>query len=649
MIPSFLGSGKITEIITFNPQNELNSIQLSRYSSTFEEPKPFMKNFFTIISLAKDYKSSLRLNVFFNLLAVIFGLFSFVLFMPFLEALFSPDKLENLANQPAPAPLQFNNESLQEHGNYWMAQFLQSHSKFELLLVLCGIIIAMILAKNFARYAALYFMAGVRNGIVRDYRNKIYNKVLSLPISYFSGERKGDIISKMTNDVKEIEWSVLRSLEAVYRDPIAIAITISWLIFQSPKMSLFILLLIPIVVVIALITRKLRKSSANSQSLIGDMIATTEETLSGLKIIKGFNGEKIKKDQFEAENERYTQQMTKMFRRIDLASPLSEFLGVSVIISTMLYGGNLVFEGEMTGSSLIGYLAIFYTVIAPAKSLTDAVSNAQRGIASMDRINQILEADDKITNPKNPVTIESLKESVRFENINFRYAEEYVLKDVNFDIPRGKSVALVGQSGSGKSTIANLLPRFYDLEEGEITLDGVNIKHTTLQNLRNLLGVVTQEAILFNDTIANNIAFGIADATPQKIEEAAKIANAHEFILQLPQGYQTNIGDGGGKLSGGQKQRISIARAVLKNPDILVLDEATSALDTESEKLVQDALNNLMKNRTSLIIAHRLSTIQHADEILVMQEGKIIERGNHESLIALNGTYTKLIEMQSFG
>ncbi|MDB4088378.1 ABC transporter ATP-binding protein/permease [Flavobacteriales bacterium] len=558
------------------------------------------------------------------------------------------DELQKISANGKPESLEITMDSLKENAYFLMSDFLTTHSKMELLLLLCGIIVGMIFMKNISRYLALFFMAGVRNGIVKDYRNKIYSKILALPLSYFSDERKGDIISKMTNDVKEIEWSVLRSLEAVYRDPIAIVITISWLIFMSPSLSLFILLLIPIVVIIALITRKLRKASANSQELIGDMISTTEETLSGLKIIKGFNGEQIKKDRFEEENERYTSQMTKMFRRIDMASPLSEFLGVSVIIATMLYGGSLVFSGKMTGEELITYLGIFYTVIAPAKSLTDAVSNAQRGIASMNRINEILDADNLIHDSKNPIEVKKLANKIEFNHLNFKYQDDYVINDVSFSISKGKSVALVGQSGSGKSTIANLLPRFYDLEEGEITIDGNNIKDISLKNLRNLMGVVTQDAILFNDTIANNISFGLENSSQEKIMEAAKIANAHDFIKQLPNGYDTNIGDGGGKLSGGQKQRLSIARAVLKNPDILVLDEATSALDTESEKLVQDALNNLMKNRTSLIIAHRLSTIQHADEIIVMQDGKIMERGTHEDLINQKGIYTKLTEMQSF-
>jgi subfamily B ATP-binding cassette protein MsbA len=607
-----------------------------------------MKNFFKIISLAKNYKVSLGLNVFFNIIAILFGLFSFLFFIPFLSTLFKPEELDVLRTLGSPKDLKYTMASVTEHGKYWMSEFLATHSRFELLLLLCGIILGMIFLKNIARYLALFFMAGVRNGIVKEYRNKIYNKILVLPLSYFSDERKGDIISKMTNDVKEIEWSVLRSLEAVYRDPISIVLTIGVLIFMSPSMSLFILLLIPIVVLIALITRKLRKASANSQSLIGDMISTTEETLTGLKIIKGFNGEKIKREAFEKNNEAYTSQMVKLFRRIDLASPLSEFLGVSVIIGTLLYGGSLVFSGDMTGEVLIGYLAIFYQVIAPSKSLTDAVSNAQRGIASMDRINKILDADNLIHDPEKPVEIKSLTEKIEFENLNFKYQNDYVLQGINFTIKKGNSIALVGQSGSGKSTIANLLPRFYDLNEGEIKIDGTNIKNTTLKNLRGLMGVVTQDAILFNDTVANNISFGSKNATKEQIIEAAKIANAHEFIEGLENGYNTNIGDGGGKLSGGQKQRISIARAVLKNPDILILDEATSALDTESEKLVQDALNNLMKNRTSLIIAHRLSTIQHADEILVMNEGEIIERGSHNELIAKNGAYTKLIEMQSF-
>lgn len=608
-----------------------------------------MKNFFKIISLAKNYRSSLILNIVFNILSVIFGLFSFVLFLPFLKVLMNSDELEKIGELGPPTELLFfNKDSLLNNAYYAMFEFLQTHSKFELLLVLCAFIASMIFLKNITRYLALFFMATVRNGIVKDYRNKLYGKILSLPLSYFSDERKGDIISKMTNDVKEIEWSVLRSLEAVFRDPVAIILTIAILIAFSPRMSVFILILIPIFALIGFLTRKLKRASAGSQQKIGEMMSTTEETLTGLKIIKGFNGEKLKQQQFEKENDNYTSQMTSMFRKIDMASPLSEFLGVSVIIGTLLYGGNLVFQGELSGEELITYIGLFYNVIAPSKSLTDAVSNAQRGIASMDRINVILDADDVIMNPANPIKIDSLKDKIELNHMKFKYQDDLVLKDVSFSISKGKSVALVGQSGSGKSTIANLLPRFYDLNEGEIKIDGVNIKDTSLTNLRDLMGIVTQDAILFNDTIANNILFGKENISEEKMIEAAKIANAHDFIMQLPKGYQTNIGDGGGKLSGGQKQRISIARAVLKNPDILVLDEATSALDTESEKLVQEALNNLMKNRTSLIIAHRLSTIQHADEILVMQDGEIIERGTHDSLLKENGTYTKLIEMQSF-
>ena len=578
-----------------------------------------MKNFFKIIALAKNYKSGLRLNVFFNVLAVVFGLFSFVVFLPFLKVLFNSSELEKLAEQGAPETWSYSMESFIDFGYYWMSQFLVSHSKFELLLVLCGIIIGMILIKNMARYLALFFMAKVRNGIVKDYRNKIYNKILALPMSYFSDERRGDILSKMTNDVKEIEWSVLRSLEAVYRDPIAIAITVGTLIFMSPKMSLFILLLIPIVVIIGLITRKLRKASANSQSLIGDMMSTTEETLSGLKIIKGFNGEKIKREQFEAENNEYTSQMTRMFRKIDLASPLSEFLGVSVIVATMLYGGSLVFTGELSGELLITYLGLFYTVIAPSKSLTDAVSNAQRGIASMERINEILDADNVISDPENPVDLSELKNNIEFSNLNFKYQEDYVLKQVNFSIEKGKSVALVGQSGSGKSTIANLLPRFYDLEEGEIRIDGVNIKDVTLKNLRDLMGVVTQEAILFNDTIANNISFGMTNVSKEKIEDAAKIANAHDFILQLPKGYETNIGDGGGKLSGGQKQRISIARALLNSPDLILADEPTGSLDPETSREIMSLLIKISNQNVAVFMAtHNYKTIEQ-------YPGKIIQ------------------------
>lgn len=608
-----------------------------------------MKNFFKIIALAKNYKASLFLNVFFNVISILFGIFSFMMFLPFLEVLFSETGFQQILDKGAPtSALGVSMDSITEHGFYQMALYIQENGKMQMLLVLCGIILFMIFMKNIARYFALFAMTKVRNGIVRDYRNKIYAKILSLPLSYFSDERKGDIISKMTNDVKEIEWSVLRSIEAVYRDPISILFTVATLLFMSPKMTLFILFLIPVAALIGLIGKKLKKVSGDSQKKIGQMISTTEETLSGLRIIKAFNAEKKKEDQFVEENEHYTKQMTKLFRRIDLASPLSEFLGVGIIVGTMLYGGNLVFSGEIKGSELITFLGLFYTVIAPSKSLTDAVYNAQRGLASMERINEILDADNKIHDPETPQELKGLNDKIEFKNILFKYQQDNVLNEVNIEIPKGKSVALVGQSGSGKTTIANLLPRFYDIQEGEILIDGVNIKDVTQTNLRSLMGIVTQEAILFNDTVHNNIAFGNDKATREEVIAAAKIANAHEFVEGLEKGYDTNIGDGGGKLSGGQKQRLSIARAVLKNPDILILDEATSALDTESEKLVQDALNKLMKNRTSLIIAHRLSTIQHVDEIIVMQQGVIIERGSHQELLAKNGAYTKLIEMQSF-
>ncbi len=607
-----------------------------------------MKSFLKILSLAKAYRSSLLLNVFFNSLSILFGIFSFVMFLPFLEVLFSEGDFSQILEQGLPEKFVFKADVIQQFGFYYMAEYMQTHSKMEMLFLLCSIIAVMILLKNLFRYLAIYVMAGVRNGIVRDYRNKIYSKLLHLPIAYFSDERKGDIISRMTNDVKEIEWSVLRSIEAVYRDPITIIFTVIVLVFMSPQMTLFILLLIPVAAVITLIGKKLRKVSSESQQRIGDMISTVEETLTGIKIIKAFNAEKIKDDQFKSENESYTKQMTKLFRRTDLASPLSEFLGVSVIILALLYGGNLVFEGTMRGSSLITYIGLFYTLIAPSKSFTQAVYNAQRGLASVDRINKILDAEETIKDKPATTNLHSLTDKLSFNNVSFSYEDELVLKNISLNVPRGKSVALVGQSGSGKSTIASLVPRFYDVKEGAIEIDGIDIKDAKLSDLRSLIGLVTQDAILFNDTIYNNIAFGIDHATEERVVEAAKIANAHDFIMHLPKGYQTNIGDGGGKLSGGQKQRISIARAVLKNPEILVLDEATSALDTESERLVQDALNKLMDNRTSIIIAHRLSTIQHADEIIVMNKGEIKERGTHNELISLNGDYKKLIDMQSF-
>ena len=568
--------------------------------------------------------------------------------MPVLEILFNQKTQENQILIEVNTRPFSDGYSASEHINYLLRDLILQYEASTVLIYICVAAFVMIFLKNITRYLALFFMAAVRNGIVKDYRNKIYHKILHLPLSYFSDEKKGNIISKITNDLKEVEWSALRSLEAAFRDPVQIIFYFASLIIMSPKLTLFVFIFLPIsAVIISLITKSLKKSASVSQQKLGLVISRVEETLTGLKVIKGFNNESVFANRFEDENESYTKSMNTMLRKVDLASPVSETLGIATITTVLWFGGNLVLKGEFEGSWFITYLVILTQLITPFKSLTTAFSNVRRASASLDRIGEITEAEVSIKDADNAIELKPLSNSVHYQNVSFKYDKDYVLKNINFELKKGKTIALVGASGSGKSTISDLLPRFYDIQEGEILIDGTPIKNASLTSLRSLLGIVTQQSILFNDTVFNNIAFGL-NVSKEDVISAAKIANAHEFISQLENGYNTNIGDGGGKLSGGQKQRLSIARAVLKNPDILILDEATSALDTESEKLVQEALENLMKNRTSIVVAHRLSTIQHADEILVLEKGEIIERGSHNELIAKNGTYKKLIDLQGF-
>jgi subfamily B ATP-binding cassette protein MsbA len=506
------------------------------------------------------------------------------------------------------------------------------------------------LLKNLFTYTAYWYLAPIRNGVVKDIRNALFKKIMKLPLSYFSDEKKGDIISKMTNDVNEIEVSIIRSLEMFFRDPIQIIIYISALIVMSPRLTLFVMILLPIAgIMIGRIGKSLRKTSFKGQKRMGSLLSIIEETLGGLRIIKAFNAEDKVTRRFESTNSFYTRLMIKMWRRRDLATPLSEFLGTVVIMLVLLYGGNLIFNGtsSLSGSGLIGYVVLFYMIINPAKSFSTAYFNIIKGLASADRIDSILSAENLIKNKVDAKPISSFEHSIEYRNVSFKYQDDWVLKNINLTIEKGKTVALVGQSGSGKSTLVDLLPRFYDLEEGEILLDGINIKEYTLESLRALMGNVNQESILFNDTFYNNIAFSDESTTEEKVISAAKIANAHEFIEATPAGYYSNLGDRGSKLSGGQRQRVSIARAILKNPPIMILDEATSALDTESEKLVQEAIENLMMHRTSLVIAHRLSTVRNADLICVLHEGEIVESGKHEELIVLNGIYTKLYNLQT--
>lgn len=609
-----------------------------------------MKEFLKILTLVKGYRFYAIVNVLLNLLATFFSLFSLMMLIPVTEVLFSDGgRLKEIIDNPPMMDFSSMDFSIKDYLFYLLAEQVELVGQEQVLLLVCVFVVLATLLKNLSTYFALYYIAVIRNGVVRDFRNIIYNKIVELPLAYYSEEKKGDIISRMTNDLKEVEWSVLRSLEAVFRDPINIIVFFVSLVWMSPSLTLFLIVFFPLSgFLIGIIGKSLRKSASKGQEKLGGLIAHLEETLGGLRIIKAFNAKESSKEKFKKYNEDYNNIMIKMYRKGDLASPVSEFLGIALIATVLLYGGRLVFEGEIRSSMFIAYLALLSQLISPFKSITSAYSNAQRGLSAMDRIKEIINAKVTIKDPVNPVTKSEFKEAIEYRNISFKYGKEEVLKNIDLTINKGKMIALVGQSGAGKSTLADLLPRFYDVTEGAILIDGTDIRNLTLNDLRSHLGVVTQTPILFNDSIFNNIAFGLGDVSEEEVITAAKIANAHEFIEKLENGYKTNVGDGGGSLSGGQRQRISIARAVLKNPSILILDEATSALDTESERLVQDALNKLMKNRTSIVIAHRLSTVQHADEIIVMHNGEIEERGSHEDLVSLNGKYKKLTEMQSF-
>ncbi len=613
-----------------------------------------MKKFFGVLRYVKGYWRYGILNISFNLLSVIFSTFSIVMVFPFLQMLFSDDnsKMESIV-RGGKSHLGFSTTEILDTIDYYLAKQTLEMGKMPVLIWICVFVVVTFFLKNLTRYMAMYFLSPIRNGVVRDIRNKIFDKSLDLSLSFYSEERKGDLMSLMTTDVNEIEWSIMSSLEMIFREPVNIIVFLGLMIALSIKLTIVSFVLLPLVgILIGRIGKSLKKNSTTGKEKMGIILSIMEETLGGLRIIKGFNAEKRISERFRSENNQYTTIATKVFRKVDLASPLSEFLGVSVFVVILYIGGVMVLEEKsMAGAIFITYLALFSQLLPPAKSFTQAYYSVQKGLASAERIDKILDAPVTIKDAANPIPITTFKKEIEYKNVSFAYREGeigWVLNKVNLKIEKGKTIALVGQSGSGKTTLADMLPRFYDTTEGEILIDGVAIKDAKLKDVRALMGIVTQESILFNDTVFNNIAFGIENVTEQQVIEAAKIANAHEFISQMPDGYQTNIGDRGSKMSGGQRQRISIARAVLKNPPILILDEATSALDTESERLVQDALYKLMKNRTSLVIAHRLSTIQHADEIIVMQKGVIIERGTHTSLLENNNTYKKLYDLQAF-
>lgn len=551
-------------------------------------------------------------------------------------------------------PWSVSAKSLLNNFNYYLGNYIVEHGQLNALMLISTLVVIMFFLKNLTRYMAMYFLAPIRNGVVRDIRRDVYHKILSLPIGYFTDERKGDMMARMTSDVQEVEWGIMNSLEAAFREPLNIIVFLITMFTMSSELTTFVLVLLPVAgLIIGRIGKSLKKKSVQAQEKMGELLSNIEETLGGLRIIHAFTSEKSASKKFGGLNNQHYSLMNKIGRRRDLASPVSEFLGTVVMTVVMYFGGLLVLgsDSKLEPSEFIAFIAIFSQVITPAKSLTTAWYNIQKGLASSERIYKILDAEVLVKDPEHPVEAKPFSDKIHFDRISFSYVKEEgrsVLKNISLEIPKGKTVALVGQSGSGKTTLADMLPRYYDVDRGKIMIDGVNIKDMRVSDLRGLMGVVTQESILFNDTVFNNIAFGMENATEEEVIAAAKIANANDFITTMSEGYQTSIGDRGGKLSGGQRQRLSIARAVLKNPPILILDEATSALDTESERLVQEALINLMKQRTTLVIAHRLSTIVHADEIIVMQSGEIVERGTHQELLNKNGYYKRLFDLQTF-
>jgi subfamily B ATP-binding cassette protein MsbA len=604
-----------------------------------------MKKFFRIISYIKEYKAYMGWYSLFITLSIVFGLFSLGMLMPFMDLIFGSNELTGAAISAA-APSTTNNIKDLVYG--FLQQSIANHGKVQALGWICLAIIITIFLKNIFLYLSYYFLAPIRNAVTRKYSRLLYEKILQLPIGYFTEQRKGDILSRSSNDITELENSVIGALEGLIKEPLNILGILIFLFIISIKLTLFVFILLPLAgLIVGRIGRSLKKHTNKAQSKWGEILSQMEETLTGLRIIKAFNAEGRVKKQFFALVDDIFHIKNKILNRRDLASPVSETLGVIILCGVLWFGGKLVLNGEiLSGSSFIAYVALFSQIINPSKALSQAAYNVTRGNATLDRLNEILEAPLTVEEIANPIAIVSFKESIEFENVQFLYQDTTILKNINLSIKKGKSVALVGSSGAGKSTLADLVPRFHDVSAGNLLIDGKNIKAYSLNSLRNLISIVTQEPILFNDTIAANIALGKPEATEEEIIAAAKIANAYDFIIKKEGGFQSIIGDRGSKLSGGERQRLTIARAVLKNPPILILDEATSALDTESEKLVQDAINNMMQNRTSIVIAHRLSTIRHADEIIVMQKGEIVERGNHETLLAQNGYYQKLIEMQ---
>lgn len=608
-----------------------------------------MNHFVNILRYAKPYKRYALGHIISNVLYALFGTLSFVALIPMLDILFEQNEENKVTEKPVLEGLGNLKDYFQDYLAYQVNLYTDNEPQKALVIVV-GLIIILFLLKNIFGYLANYFMVFLRNGVVRDLRNAVYEKIVELPLSYYSEQKKGDIMARVTNDVSTLQYSMLPVLELIAREPLTIIFTLIMMVLISPQLTLFVFIFIPISgIIISRIGKSLKRKSDRVQKEQGNILTILEETLTGLRIIKGFNAENKFINIFHESSDRFYNFSNKLLNRQNLASPASEFLGILVISILLLYGGKLVLvDGTLDGSSFIAYMGLAYQIMVPAKAISRGLYNIKQGNAAAERIQEIIDTPNPLKEKVNAISIDGFQKHIQFNNINFKYDEEYVLNNFSLTIPKGKSVALVGQSGSGKSTIANLITRFYDVNDGKILIDGVDIRDLKTQSLRDQLGLVTQDAILFNDTIKNNLLLGNENATETDIVDALKVANAWEFVKNLDGVLEYNIGDSGTKLSGGQKQRLSIARAVLKNPPIMILDEATSALDTESERLVQIALENMMKNRTSIVIAHRLSTIQNADMIVVLQQGKIVEKGRHEELLTLNGIYKKLVDMQSF-